>query len=279
MLANHLNAGSRNANVNGIRLSGLSKLSATKSSKGQTLLHFMIDRLYTKDVTLLAIEDDFPTLVEACVLSSITMRSDRKILESGLSNLIITMEDADAEGNDVYMEKFSDFKDKAEVLTEALCDKFDTAITLYNEACEYLAEDPKKMAHEVFFKLLRSFIDNFKSQRKRAEDVRARNEAIKKKEEAKKKKAEAKALRSRGAPTKQKKTSSALSSANDSKSKTELLMERRKRMSITQDFTRKTTRRVLTGKTAGNNALSTISGSSSSSGSSSDSSSSDSDDE
>ena len=68
MLANHLNSGSRSANMAGIRLSGLSKLSATKSAKGQTLLHFMIDKLHTKKVSLLAIEDDFPSLVEACKL-------------------------------------------------------------------------------------------------------------------------------------------------------------------------------------------------------------------
>lgn len=267
MLANHLNSGSRSANMAGIRLSGLSKLSATKSAKGQTLLHFMIDKLHTKKVSLLAIEDDFPSLVEACVLSSTTMRQDKTNLKIGLEKLIRTMEDADMNGNDIYMEKFAGVKDRFEVLTEAVCDKYDQAQSLYGEACEYMAEDPTKMSHEDFFKLLRAFIDTFKSTRKRAEDVRVRNAKLKKKEEAKRRKEEAKAARggSRVPPKKKK-----IISANDSKTKNELLMERRKRMSVTQDIVRsRPHRKVLRGKNASS------SDSSSSDSSSEDSSSSD----
>ena len=55
MLTNHLNQGGRNANISGIRLSGLGKICVTKSGKGQTLLHFMIDKLFVKSPTLLAL--------------------------------------------------------------------------------------------------------------------------------------------------------------------------------------------------------------------------------
>ena len=248
MLANHLNAGQRNSNLNGIKLSGLSKLTATKSSKGQTLLHFMIDRLFTKDVSLLDLETDFPSLNQVCVLSSIVMKKDRSDIENGLRRLIQIM---DAPENDVFRDTFDMEKDRFEVLTDALCEKFDSAIGLYSEACEYLAEDPSKMLHEDFFKLLKTFIDTFKSQRKRAEDVRKRNEAKQKKEEAKRKKDEAKRLRALAAstrspiPTKKKKMID--NDSNASKSRTEILMDRRKRLSLTPTITRTTTRTVLRG--------------------------------
>ena len=264
MLANHLNAGSRNANINGIRLSGLTKLSITKSSKNQTLLHFMIDKLFVKSPHIIAIEEDFPTLPEACVLSSTTMRSDRKVLELGLSKLIKTMEDADMNGDDMYIEKFADFKDKAEVLIEALCEKFDQAMALYGEACEYLAEDPKKMSHEDYFKLLKGFITKFKVERTKAENFRERAAAQKKKEDAKKKKAEMQAARgsARAPNTKSK------AKPKETKSSAEIMRERRKRMSVTTNIPKKQ-RAVLTGTKKGGNSSSSSSGSDSSSSDSS----------
>ena len=167
MCANHLNAGQRNANVNGIKLSGLKKLSSTKSRKGHTILHFMIDRLFTKDPGLLDLGEDFPSLKQVCVLSSIVMKNDRTELENGLAKLTKTMEEAAMNGDDLFMEKFTDFKDRADVLTEALCDKFDSAMHSYDDACEYLAEDPKNMKHEDFFKLLKGFLDTFKATKKK----------------------------------------------------------------------------------------------------------------
>jgi hypothetical protein len=269
MLANHLNAGSRNANINGIRLSGLTKLSITKSSKNQTLLHFMIDKLFAKSPSIIEVEKDFPTLPEASVLSSTTMRSDRKALEIGLSKLIKTMEDADMNGDDMYMEKFADFKDKAEVLIEAFCEKFDQAIALYGEACEYLAEDPKKMSHEDYFKLLKGFISQFKVERAKAENFRERAAAAKKKEDAKKKKA----ATTRGSPKLSNPKGRATPSApKETKSQAEILRERRKRMSVTTNVTRSSSRKVLRGvsKEGDNTSSSSDSGSSSSDSSSSD---------
>jgi hypothetical protein len=259
MLANHLNAGQRNSNINGIKLSGLKKLTATKSSRGQTLLHFMIDKLYVKNPSLLELENEFPSLSKVCVLSSIVMKKDRENLEKGLADLTKTIEDAAMNGDDLFMDKFSDFKDRADVLTEALCEKFDSAISMYGDACEYLAEDPSKMSHEDFYKLLRDFIDMFKSQRKRAEDTRKRLEAKQKKEEAKKRREESKITR--GASTKTEREIK-----NESKSKEDLLRDRRRRLSMTPSATRTTPkRRVLTGTTINEGSNSEESGSSSSS--------------
>eukprot|EP00946_MAST-07B_sp_MAST-7B-sp1_P005125 g5125.t1 len=188
MLTNHLNQGGRNANISGIRLSGLGKICVTKSGKGQTLLHFMIDKLYVKSPTLLALEDDFPSLVSASVLSSTTMRSDRTSIVDGLKKLVRAIEDAANNDDESYEMKFADFRDRAEVLVDALTEKYDEAMKLYKEACEYLAEDSTKLAFEEYFKLLRSFIDTFKNQRKRAEESREREQKKRKKEDAQKKK-------------------------------------------------------------------------------------------
>ena len=248
MCANHLNAGQRNANVNGIKLSGLKKLSSTKSRKGHTILHFMIDRLFTKDPGLLDLGEDFPSLKQVCVLSSIVMKNDRTELENGLAKLTKTMEEAAMNGDDLFMEKFTDFKDRADVLTEALCDKFDSAMHSYDDACEYLAEDPKNMKHEDFFKLLKGFLDTFKATKKKADDTRKRNEAKQKKEAQKKKKEEAKKLRAAKKTKSPRAVKTKQTLEKESKSKTQLLMERRRRLSMTPSIITKTsTRKVLTG--------------------------------
>ena len=264
MLANHLNAGQRNSNINGIKLSGLKKLTATKSSRGQTLLHFMIDKLYVKNPSLLELENEFPSLSKVCVLSSIVMKKDRENLEKGLADLTKTIEDAAMNGDDLFMDKFSDFKDRADVLTEALCEKFDSAISMYGDACEYLAEDPKKMSHEDYFKLLKGFITKFKVERTKAENYRERAAAQKKKEDAKKKKAEMQAARgsARAPNTKSK------AKPKETKSSAEIMRERRKRMSVTTNIPKKQ-RAVLTGTKKGGNSSSSSSGSDSSSSDSS----------
>ena len=248
MCANHLNAGQRNANVNGIKLSGLKKLSSTKSRKGHTILHFMIDRLFTKDPGLLDLGDDFPSLKQVCVLSSIVMKNDRTELENGLAKLTNTMEEAAMNGDDLFMEKFTDFKDRADVLTEALCDKFDSAMHSYDDACEYLAEDPENMKHEDFFKLLKGFLDTFQTTRKKADDTRKRNEAKQKKEAQKKKREEAKKLRAAKKTKSPRAVKTKQNLEKETKSKTQLLMERRRRLSMTPSVITKTsTRKVLTG--------------------------------
>lgn len=242
MLTNHLNQGGRNANISGIRLSGLGKLCITKSAKGQTLLHFMIDKLFIKSPDLLMLEADFPSLAAASILSSTTMRSERDTISNGFKNLVLTMEDAADNEDDTYETKFSDFRDRAEVLVDALEEKYDEAMRVYKEACEYLAEDPIKLTFEAYFKLLRSFVDTFRGQRSHAEKLRERNAKRRLKEEAKKKKEEEEneaAQTSSASRTKRVSTSNQLQLSGKmpgpAKSSTELLRERRKRMSTSTD--------------------------------------------
>ena len=121
MLANHLNAGGRNANMQGIRLSGLQKLTMTKSSKGVSLLQFLIDRLHLKDPDVLELENDYPAINKAKVLSSITMNADMKQLKTGLDSMIKAIDGANSRGDYSFQGQPGNIQRKSRSASGAPC--------------------------------------------------------------------------------------------------------------------------------------------------------------
>jgi len=64
-LGNKLNALSRKGTAAGFKLSSLNKLVQTKSATGESFLRFIVEGLLEQAPTLLAVAEDFPTLLRA----------------------------------------------------------------------------------------------------------------------------------------------------------------------------------------------------------------------
>ena len=151
----------------------------------------VIERLLTnfnktssEDPDVLELENDYPTINKAKVLRSITMNADMKQLKTGLDSMIKAIDGANSRGDYSFQDSLATFREKAEVQVELLASQFKSCFDQYGEACKYMAEDPKKVNSEDFYKLLASFINLFKVTREKAEKLRARRAAEAKRDAA-----------------------------------------------------------------------------------------------
>ena len=160
VLANYLNDGGNDENLAGIKLSGLSRITQTKSNSGVNLLEFLVTKLQTKNPDLLLLKEDFQEIKSATTLSNATMNVERKQLQTGLKNLQNAISSGNKRNEHIWDEELGPFADKAEISIERVENTFREAEVRFKEACKYMAET-KVPPFEIFFSMLLSFLDSF----------------------------------------------------------------------------------------------------------------------
>ncbi|XP_050696358.1 protein diaphanous-like isoform X3 [Eriocheir sinensis] len=189
---NVLNAGSRNADTVGFDISFLPKLSNTKSSDGNTLLHYLAETLMREEAENSDFEDGlihFPNAervnVDAVKANIAKMKKEIK----NIGNDLQRHNKQDPE--DRFQEKFESFHQDAEKNIELLEMEFDMMQKKYEFVAELFTFDVNKYSQEEFFRDINEFIVCYKRAKeqimkqedKRRRDMEARERAEREKAE------------------------------------------------------------------------------------------------
>jgi hypothetical protein len=207
ILANFLNKGGQHENLSGIKLSGLSRVTMTKSNKGINLLQFLVTKLDTKDPDLLLLKDDFVSIKDATLLSNSTMNTERKQLTAGIKQLKQAIESGNKRNDSVWEDELGAVVEKADMVIERLEDSLAEADKVFKDACKYLAEHPAP-TYENFFGMLRDFVDLFTLTSKKCKEKAEKEAAAKKRADLAEKKKEERRKRKELANLAQKETKS-----------------------------------------------------------------------
>jgi hypothetical protein len=160
-LGNRLNAGSKGGRVAaGFRLSSLAKLVQTRAATGETFLQFVVSGLLERAPRLLALEDDFPSLLRASAAAISRERSvgDLARIEQGARQietlLAAARRDAEKGGAEEARALVAQLEPLAASAAAAAAQaraEASAALAAYENVCRWLGEDPAKTPPEILF--------------------------------------------------------------------------------------------------------------------------------
>ncbi|KAL3878570.1 hypothetical protein ACJMK2_030907 [Sinanodonta woodiana] len=187
---NVLNAGSRNAQSPGFKISFLSKLQHTKSKDGKTtLMHFLANIIEKKYPDLLNFYEELNHCDKAAQVSDDNLKKNITQMEKQLSQLET---DLKAAGKSPDGDKFGDFVTSATGQFEVLCAMYNKLDSLYKDLGKYFCFDPFKYTLDEFFGDIKTFKENFLQAvkdnvklRETEEKIRCAKEAMEKSEREK----------------------------------------------------------------------------------------------
>ncbi|XP_067903803.1 protein diaphanous homolog 2 isoform X4 [Heterodontus francisci] len=190
LVGNYMNAGSRNAQTFGFKISYLCKLKDTKSiDQKATLMHFLAEITEEKYPEILKFTDEISHIESASKVSDQNLKSSLDAMErqiQRLQNDIKKFPEPEDE-HDKFVEKMSSFAKHAREQYEKLSNMHGNMMKLYKGLAEYFVFDPKIVSIDDFFTDLRNFRSMFLEALKENVKKRETEEKIKRAKLAKEK--------------------------------------------------------------------------------------------
>ncbi|GCB65962.1 hypothetical protein scyTo_0004883, partial [Scyliorhinus torazame] len=190
LVGNYMNAGSRNAQTFGFKISYLCKLKDTKSiDQKATLMHFLAEITEEKYPDILKFTDEISHIDSASKVSDQNLKSSLDAMEKQIQRLekdINKFPETEDE-HDKFVEKMSSFAKHAREQYEKLSNMYGNMMKLYKGLGEYFAFDPKVVSIDDFFTDLKTFRSMFLEALKENIKKREMEEKIKRAKLAKEK--------------------------------------------------------------------------------------------
>ncbi|XP_078067809.1 protein diaphanous homolog 2 isoform X5 [Mustelus asterias] len=190
LVGNYMNAGSRNAQTFGFKISYLCKLKDTKSiDQKATLMHFLAEITEEKYPEILKFTDEVSHIENASKVSDQNLKSSLDAMERQIQRLEndIKKFPETKDGHDKFVEKMSSFAKHAREQYEKLSNMYGNMMKLYKGLGEYFVFDPKVVSIDDFFTDLRNFRSMFLEALKENIKKRETEEKIKRAKLAKEK--------------------------------------------------------------------------------------------
>ncbi|XP_038630929.1 protein diaphanous homolog 2 isoform X2 [Scyliorhinus canicula] len=190
LVGNYMNAGSRNAQTFGFKISYLCKLKDTKSiDQKATLMHFLAEITEEKYPDILKFTDEISHIDSASKVSDQNLKSSLDAMEKQIQRLEndINKFPEPEDEHDKFVEKMSSFAKHAREQYEKLSNMYGNMMKLYKGLGEYFVFDPKVVSIDDFFTDLKNFRSMFLEALKENIKKREMEEKIKRAKLAKEK--------------------------------------------------------------------------------------------
>lgn len=188
-VGNFLNENTPRGNVFGFKVSSLLKIPDTKSTDNQmSLLQYLVIILETNAPQLLDFAKEIGGAENAARVSLQALASDVALLKKDFESVQKFLETL-KESKDKYYDTMNTFLAKTRDEVAQIDSNFQAMQDKYNQAAEYLGEDPKTCQPEELFGTISNFVNAIGEAKKQNQQLLANNEKLKRREEAKQKRA------------------------------------------------------------------------------------------
>jgi len=152
-----------------------------RSRSGASFLEFIVETLWKHSKRMLAVVDDFPTLMQSPLgfLSFMPVQSERSKLEQGLKQVKNLAKRAETSKDEQLSRTVAPLLEQCSTVVGRALDRADRAQATYNRLCSFLGDNPKEVDPEQLFKHLQDFLQLLAKQVNKV----ARTEERKKREE------------------------------------------------------------------------------------------------
>ncbi|GMH81471.1 hypothetical protein TrST_g12021 [Triparma strigata] len=188
-LGNELNKGTAKGEAAGFKMSGLIKLTETKSNKGDTLLDYVVNRIVdpVHDMReILHVVNDFPHVNAASRKSFGTLKAATsklsnmvKMVENALKKIEEEMESPGYMG----MAGMLEFYEDAQAKLATVDINYKNMTEGFKALCKYLGEADETAEPQALFGTLTQFVSSLRNAKTKIEDKMERRERAKKREQ------------------------------------------------------------------------------------------------
>ena len=204
-LGNKLNEGTAKESAAGFKMSGLVKLTETKTNRGETLLDYVVTSMIENMKEMLEVVDDFPHVNGASRKSFGTLKAAMTKLQ-GMAKItdgaLNKIQQEDESEDYIGMQGLLDFFTEAEERLTAIQEKYKEMELGFRALCKYLGEEGETAEPQQLFGTLTHFVGSLRSAKTKVEDKIERRERAKKREHERQKRVSMKSpLASSNRPT------------------------------------------------------------------------------
>ena len=183
-LGNELNKGTAKGSASGFKMSGLLKLTETKTNRGDTLLDYVVQSVFENMYEILELVDDFPSVGEASKKSFATLKSALVKVKSGLTAIenAIKLVEKEASSCACLDDLKNNFFAEAKEITAKSELKYGDMEKEFAALCKYLGEDEVGAEPQALFGTLSVFIGSLRTAIGKVQDKKNRKERAEQRE-------------------------------------------------------------------------------------------------
>jgi hypothetical protein len=151
--------------IAGFKLSALSKLGNVKSNSGDTILQYIVSRIYEQLPEAIDLSGDMPSINEARLVVFSRLQADLHKMESGIETMVSLQQEAGVDvsatnpeaNNEVAMHSLQRLLEESVKAQVRAKTKLDEALADFKELIEYFGEE-KDSLPETLFALVQGFV-------------------------------------------------------------------------------------------------------------------------